>query len=114
MFGAGEHLDRTGGQAVRGLQQLDVAVEIIAVHHQGQAVVVQRFQHGGGVGVALVGYLEHGKQLAGHSQVDDPALVHSMVLLIFQAGDFDAVVLHQGAVAHQDAALVDPAHIALP
>ena len=75
--------------------------------------MVQRFQHGGGVGVALVGYLEHGKQLAGYSQVDDPALVHSMVLLIFQAGDFDAVVLHQGAVAHQDAALVDPAHIAL-
>ena len=113
MLTARQHLDRTGGQAVGRLQQADIAVEIIAVHNEGKPRMVQRFQHGRRVGVALVGHLKHCKQLAGHRQIDDPALVHGVVLLIFQTGDLDAVLLHQGAVAHQNTALVDPADIAL-
>ena len=36
-----------------------------------------------------------------------------MVLLVLQAGQLDAVILHQAAVAYQHAALVDPADVAL-
>ena len=92
---------------------MGIDVEVVAVHQQRMTCAVQAFQHGGGVGVGTVGHLEHGKQLAAHGQIDDTALVDRVVLFKVGAGDLDAVILHQLAVADQHALLAHPADIAL-
>ena len=113
MLGAGQHLDRAGGQAVGSLQQPDITVEVVAVHNKVHSRAVHELQIRGDLGVALVRNTEHGVQLARHRHIHDAALVQRVVLLILLAGHLDAVVHHHGAVAQDHAFLADPAHIAL-